>query len=1034
MKKIICLILTMAFMLPYFSAFAENNDIVFRAYANESWYVQGGSQAKKINASNLLLAGTVYNRTAFLEFDLSKAFAHEFEGCILRLTVRSEDADNRISIYSFDEKSEKISKHIITIPFEKTGKNIFECVVTDYIKSCLENGETKACIAIRSTSDVMTVFSKGQSMEEDRPSLEFTKNKAYVKGQLDFSWPEPSTEEYLKEISGAKKGGHPYLFGRRADFERIKELAFGKDEFLTQQYSAIKAIAKKELNKAPVEISITGTPSYITRGFNAAWNLVPMCAFVWLVEGDRDYAERAWKEAEYFANLSSWGTYQSLDNNQAALIVAICYDWLYDYLSEDQRTLLYDALRKNHLDTVLDLYRNPGASKYNTSFHQFVFSTNNHGTVNNCSTFISALAIADRDPEFSAEIMSNATKNANRVLDNLYPDSAWREGVGYWGFVGPLVARMMLAMDSAFGHSFGYENIPTLLKCAEFPMYATSSYGQFVFNDTEGYTLKDVTCDKFIFGALGEDYVLQKWAMENDDMAHPFACLTYNPDFNYDSVAVMSLSKDKLFRNCDLVTMRDSWESTQQTFGGMVVQKADLSHGHMNSGTIAFDALGERWVTNPGRDSYSLPGYSWYDDAWQYYCKRAEGNSCIVINPSSLGGQNKLSEDTISEYVSKPGGAYAISDLTDTYKGQVNSYKRGVMLTDNRKRFIMQDEIHLVEPSEVYSFINVYKSDIEVMEGGNEIILTKGTKKVKVSIISDQPFNVEIMDSNPLKTSPKMPGQSNFKDLQRIAIHYGSVKDVNIRVAFTPYLTLKDPLLQKEDTFVPFDEWDVPDEEVQNNFISDLKIDGISIQNFNPHDNYYEIESDTKEYKLEVMSDLYDTEIVYNGDNTSYEIYVFDKADGKILNTYLLTVKDLPYTLPTMDLTNYDEVKIKEVSATDDDGNLPSGAIDKDMETRWSASGEQAITFKLDSPSKIDYIAIAFYNGAKRKTIFDVQISNDGKTWKKVLSDVYASGISDDYEYFGLSGTKAQYVKICGHGNDMNEWNSISEVAFYKQK
>ena len=1034
MKRIICFVLSLTLILPCFSAFAQNNDILLRSFADQTWYMQNGGQTKRINASNLLLTGTVYDRTSFLEFDLSKASECDFGGCILRLTVRNEDENNRVSIYSFDKISGKVSGHIITVSLSQTGKILCEYVITDYIKSCLEKGETKACIAVKSTADVMTVFSKGQSKEADRPCIEFTKDKAYVKGQLDFAWPVPTTEEYLSEISVATAGGHPYLFGRKADFERIKELAFGKDEFLTEQYGAIKTLASKELNKAPVEISVTGTPSYITRGFNAAWNLVPMCAFVWLVEGDKDYAERAWKEAEYFANLSSWGTYQSLDNNQAALIVAIAYDWLYDYLSEEQRTLLYDALRKNHLDTVLDLYRNPTASKYNTSFHQFVFSTNNHGTVNNCSTFISALAICERDPEFSAEIMSNATQIVNKVLDNLYPDSAWSEGVGYWGFVGPLMARMMLAMNSAFGHSFGYENIPTLLKCAEFPMYATSSYGQFLFNDTEGYTLKDVTCDKFIFGALGDDYVLQKWAMENDDMAHPFACLTYNPDFDYDSVEVKALSKDKLFRNCDLVTMRDSRESTQQTFGGMVVQKADLSHGHMNSGTIAFDALGERWVTNPGRDSYSLPGYSWYDEAWQYYCKRAEGNSCIVINPSSLGGQNKLSEDTISEYVSKPGGAYAISDLTDTYKGQVNSYKRGVMLTDNRKRFIMQDEIHLVEPSEVYSFINVYKSDIEVLENGKEVILSKGSKKVKVSIISDQPFNIEIMDSNPLKTSPKMPGQSDFKDLQRIAIHYGSVKDVNIRVAFTPYLTQKDPLLQSEDVFVLFDEWDVSEEDVQSAYISDLKVDGVSVQNFNPYDNYYEIESETKEYKLEAVSDLYDTEIVYNPDNTSYEIYVCDKSDGKILNTYLFTVKAPPVTLPKMDLSNYEELKIKEVSATDDDGNVPSGAIDKDIETRWSASGEQAITFKLGTASKIDYIAIAFFNGTTRRTIFDVQVSNDGKTWKTVHSNVYASGVSDDYEYFDLSGVKAQYVKICGHGNDKNAWNSITEVAFYKKK
>lgn len=744
--------------------------------------------------------------------------------------------------------------------------------------------------------------------------------------------PEPSASEISAALDIALSKGHPYLFGTKADFERISSLAFGKDEFLTKQYALIKEEASRYVSMPPETTDVS--KSYITSGFNAAWDIVPKCAFVYLIEGDTAYAQRAWQEAECFAKLDSWGTYQSIDNNQAALIVAICYDWLYDYLNKEQRDMLFTALRTNHLDTVLELYKNPNDEKFNTSFHQYYFSTNNHGTVNNCSTFIEALSIADRDKDFSAQLMSYALKHTNNVVENMYPDSAWSEGLGYWNFVGPLLARMLLSMKSAFGHCFDYDENSIIMNCGYFPIYITSSYGQFLYNDTEGYDYKENGCDKFILGYLSADRAIQKYAMQNDNLSHPFACLVYEPGFDYMAASDATLEKDRLFSNCDIAVMRDSWNTNQEVFAGMVVQDANAPHGHMNSGTIAYDALGERWVTNPGRDDYSLPGYFWHEERWQYYCTRAEANSCVVINPSSYGGQNPDAGDTIGSFESSAGESFAIADLTNTYSGQVTSYKRGIRLMDNRKRFVVQDEMKLEKASEVYSFINVYKADIQISDSGKEIILSKGDKKVKLTVASDKPYTVSVMDSVPLASSPNPEGQANFKDIKKLAFRFENITALNMAVSFVPYVSGDDLFEYDKDSVIPMDDWSVTDSEILSPSLNDLKINGETVEGFMPQNSYYEYFSDDDNLQIEAFADdAYDVSIKHNQGKSYYYITVSDKNnEDNRKNIYIFNYK--------RQLQNAQEAYFVDESGSKSVSAFSSEAVD----------GESMVIYKIKLP------------------------------------------------------------------------------------
>ncbi|MBC7485705.1 MAG: discoidin domain-containing protein [Cytophagaceae bacterium] len=116
-------------------------------------------------------------------------------------------------------------------------------------------------------------------------------------------------------------------------------------------------------------------------------------------------------------------------------------------------------------------------------------------------------------------------------------------------------------------------------------------------------------------------------------------------------------------------------------------------------------------------------------------------------------------------------------------------------------------------------------------------------------------------------------------------------------------------------------------------------------------------------------------------------------------------------------------------SASGDDGNVAVNVLDNNLATRWSASGDgQWIAFCKGAAVNISGIQIAFYSGNVRQSIFDVQLSRDGLNWANSLTAVHSSGTSLNLQTFTFATQSAKYLRIVGHGNTVNVWNSYTEV------
>lgn len=149
---------------------------------------------------------------------------------------------------------------------------------------------------------------------------------------------------------------------------------------------------------------------------------------------------------------------------------------------------------------------------------------------------------------------------------------------------------------------------------------------------------------------------------------------------------------------------------------------------------------------------------------------------------------------------------------------------------------------------------------------------------------------------------------------------------------------------------------------------------------------------------------------------------VMDKqaTSGYVGNIDYLTIDQVASTtLPVLTVTasGYQE------------GNGFEQTIDGDLSTRWSSDGDgQWIAYDLGVNKTITSVDIAFQYGDARTAAFDIQLSQDNAAWTTVYSG-RSSGTTLALQTFDVPAAQARFVRIVGHGNSTNSWNSLTEVA-----
>ena len=599
----------------------------------------------------------------------------------------------------------------------------------------------------------------------------------------------------VAEISNANNAlSHPFILADGTAFEavRVENAAQNSNEYAKslREYVTANADGLLDTSVYPVMPYVLDEEDSILPISREVINRMVILGYAWQITGEEIYAERAWAELENVCGYDDWCTSHFLATAEMALAVSIGYDWFYDYLNETQKNLLAKTAWEYAITPALE------------SNHWFTWSKNNWNSICYSGIGIACMAFSDYDTEKSAEFLAMCYRNMPIAFENFTPDGVYAEGPGYCQSGMNSIVYFIATSRNYFGTDFGMSEIDGFRQLGSFPVYITTPTGMFNFGDN-----KAEKCYTPVLHWYAREYEVPLLSVyQMTDMPGEFtADLSENTERNGSGRedALSSLWFNREYENADfsneplslklksdagqsLVLMRSAFLDEEATFAGIKGGYNFINHGDLDIGSFVFDSMGERWAEELGPGSYDAPGYFMNLPAggrWKNYCKRAEGQNTLVINPNStLDDQYVLAQSDFTSFEATEHGGLALLDMTDAYRmsGCVKA-ERGFELYNNRTSLKITDNVKCLVKSDIYWFMHT-RADIEISADGKTAILSLNGKQMKASLPADGEFSV--MPAAALKG--KYEYDSDYSDIKKLTVYLENVKTAEIVVTLEP--------------------------------------------------------------------------------------------------------------------------------------------------------------------------------------------------------------------------------------------------------
>lgn len=846
-----------------------------------------------------------------------------------------------------------------------------------------------------------------------------------------LTYTRPTKEQILKDFE-PMNGVHPRIMATADDFERIRQLS--KTDPNMQDWTA-QLIEDSELILQQAHSTYVKPDGLrLLDTSRQVLNRTLRLGLAYQITGEEKYADYLWGEyAAVCTEFPDWNASEHfLDTAEMTNAVAIGYDWLYEYWTAEQRGIIEAALLEKGLQQGEKCYL--GQSGVNGDWVTWNWNWNQ---VCNGGLSVGALALLDKEPEFCSWMLETAFLSMENMLGEFAPDGAWKEGPSYWSYVVSYLVYHMAALDTALGTDYGYFASNNIGQTVYSVTYNQSAQGSFNFHDAGSGIVSAAQTN--YFAKKLPDPNLARVRLDEMESYHlsysPLDLLWYDPDNVSDSV---DLWPDRKFGYTETATFRSAFNDSNALFAGLHGGDNAVAHGNLDSGTFVLDALGERWASELGSDDYNLSGYFGSDQRWQYYRCNAQGQNVIALNPVSETGQSTTAFTTITEFETKEKGGFAIIDMASAYEGKVESAYRGMKMDTDRTQVVLQDEMTLLAPADLWWFMHT-KAQIDISDDGKSAMLTQNGKQMYVVLDCNvKTAKFQDIAAEPLPGSVLPTQQASNLSYRKLAINIPKANnDIMISVRFIPVYgdaMLSELLENGVAETVPLSDWEIADGSIVNAEISDISIDGETVEGFAVNKYMYNVKlpfgtEEVPDVTVDVGAE-FEAEVVQAEDkNGTAMIEVASKEDPAVKNYYTVKFNVMPLMGLPEGYTQYQAVKVS-ASAEPQPENPKENAIDGDINTRWSADGAQWLQIDLGEVKPVSVVTMAFYSGIGRVSYFDIMVSQDGQNWETVYSGE-SSGVTDDYESYFIGEQQARYIRVSGTGNSSNTWNSYSELQAF---
>ncbi len=499
----------------------------------------------------------------------------------------------------------------------------------------------------------------------------------------------PSVAARMKQSPPA----HPRLFFSDGAAPKIKAKIDG-DPLLSSVYGQIKSTADELMNQEPVKREKIG--KRLLSVSRTCFQRVSYLAFAYRMTGEKNCLERARKEMLAAAAFEDWNPSHFLDVAEMTAALAVGYDWLYNDLDAETRSLIREAIIKKGLEPSMK-----GGG--------WVTGNNNWNQVCHGGMVLGALAVMEDCPGLAEQMVARAVKNVPHAMQEYEPDGVYPEGPSYWEYGTTYNVLMIAALESVLGTDFGLASANGFRKTPEFYLQATGPTGLF-FNYSDCGAKGGISPAMHWFaqrlqnpGLLWrEKKELELFAAEKPslkaggDRMLAFLLVWAQPIGNLEAPGTLCW---KGVGRTPVAMLRSGWQD-DATYVGIKGGSPGTNHAHMDTGSFVLDMKGVRWAVDLGSQNYNslesrgidLWNKSQESERWTVFRLNNFSHNTLVVDGQL---QHVNGHGTITRFSDAPGHPFAVVDMTPVYEGQLASALRGVRLLG--PSVLIQDEIKTLD-------------------------------------------------------------------------------------------------------------------------------------------------------------------------------------------------------------------------------------------------------------------------------------------------------------------------------------------------
>lgn len=429
-------------------------------------------------------------------------------------------------------------------------------------------------------------------------------------------------DQVVTEEAGVSSGylevsaPHPRLFANESEFREYREKVLSREpEVLYLMHNEVMRAAGRLAQYHDImsnELDESGR-----RMLDMARDVfgrIFFLAYAYRFTGDSKYLVRAEDYLNQICDFPDWNSQNHyLDTSTLTQAASLGYDWLYYALSPATRAKLEQKVFAYSLTDCL------------SKAASYIRPTSGWNTTITSGIIMGGISFYDINPDFCKTLLATAIQSNYDGLRNLLgTDGCDPMGTMYWRNFITMEMLSVSALKSVYMTDFGTSDFDGYRLTPLWYIYMVGATGKsFTFGDNNEST--DTVPAMYYFSALFNDPSIPYYELKFTETTgkvssagahtetHGIANRTYplillwTSKFKPDGIRHPS---ERVFKAIDgvqpVVIARTGW-SERDLYLALKGGQANTNHGHMDAGTICYEAYGFRWIGDPARlEDYSL--------------------------------------------------------------------------------------------------------------------------------------------------------------------------------------------------------------------------------------------------------------------------------------------------------------------------------------------------------------------------------------------------------------------------------------------